>query len=496
MLVSSFLIILSAVLLILSFPKAEFSFLPWIALVPWFLALRKQKPKNTFLLSYLMGLVFFSGTIYWLNYVTGLGFTILVCYLALYFAIFGLAFSTVIDTRRRTWRTGLIVACVWVSLEYVRAHLFTGFGWALLGYSQYSFLPIIQISDITGAYGVSFLIVLVNVCVFQLIEKCRMKNAKCKIVLPVFYAVLVISAMLGYGYFRLNQPVRGQKIKVAVVQGNIPQQMKWDPKARDEILEQYSFLTKVGNLDRPHLIIWPETSVPGYLENEPELLNEIASLSVDISPSYLLVGTPHLTKENELYNSASLLFSGDIKARYDKLHLVPFGEFLPFRKFFSRFSFAQLITDFSPGREYTVFSTDEHPLKIKFSVLICFEDTVSRLARKFRLGGADFLINMTNDAWFSASSEPYQHVQASVFRAVENRMNVVRSANTGVSCFIDPYGQITNRVKDDAGRDIFIEGIETKELEIGFGYSFYTKFGDIFAWCCLLMSIIGLCKLH
>jgi len=486
MLLNIILSILSSVLLILCFPKVDFGFLAWIALVPWFLSLRRQKPKNAFLLSYLAGLVFFSGTLYWVNYVTSLGFSILVFSLAFYFGIFGLVFS--IKYKHSNIAFLISISSFWVVLEYIRSHLFTGFSWALLGYSQYLNLPVIQFSDITGAYGVSFLLVLVNVGIFQVIDNYH-KKVLIKKVLFICLSTLILT--LTYGYCKLHQPLNGQKVKIATVQGNIPQKMKWDPQARDYILEQYTFLTEMVSFDDPDLIIWPETSVPGFLEEDLDLLDEIISLSQDIYPTYLLVGNPFVEGRSSLYNNATLLLDDNLIRRYSKVHLVPFGEFMPLPWIFSYFPSSNLIGNFTHGDEYTVFSLSREHQELKFSVLICFEDIFGHLARRFTRGGARFLVNMTNDAWFENSSEPHQHLQASVFRAVENRVNLVRSANTGVSCFIDPKGNIISRVSDDSGCEVMVEGIGSEELEIAPFFSFYTVFGDIFAWLC----IVSICLL-
>ena len=488
--------ILSAGLLILSFPKPNLQFLAWVALVPWLFALRGQRPLRAFLLSYLTGLVFFSGVVYWVNYVSSLGFTVLVLYLALYFAVFGLVFSPF--TFHPSPFTFLLIPSLWVALEYIRSHLFTGFGWALLGYSQYRVLPIIQISDITGAYGVSFLIVLVNVGIYQTISlslenrKQKTENRK-RILYSVLCLLSSVILVLTYGYYKLNQPVEGEGIKVAVVQGNIPQKMKWDPQAREYILEKYSRLTGQALLKQPQLIIWPETSVPGYLEDDPELLEKITSLSEQSWPAYLLVGTPQMVgRQGKSYNSATLLLQGQVMQRYDKLHLVPFGEFTPCPALFSRFSFAGLIGDFIPGEDYTVFDLEFEDSTVSLGALICFEDVFGHLARRFVQKGAQILVNITNDAWFEDSSEPEQHLQASVFRAVENRVNLLRSANTGVSCFINPWGKILGRITDSAGRDVLVEGEKTQELQITSAYSFYTALGDLFCWLCIMVSCYSL----
>ncbi|MCQ9208749.1 MAG: apolipoprotein N-acyltransferase, partial [Omnitrophica bacterium] len=229
--------ILSAVLLIVAYPKADLGFLAWFALVPWLFALQKEKPWRAFSLSYLAGLVFFGGILYWISYVSFLGFIVLIAYLALYFAVFGLISSFLIVSGRRSLFNLFLIPCAWVILEYIRSHLFTGFGWAMLGYSQYRNLAIIQISDITGAYGVSFLLVLVNVAIWQIVREIlgsRLENSDFMVkILPALICLLFsITITLCYGYFRLSQRLESQYIRVAVVQGNIPQKMKWDPAAR------------------------------------------------------------------------------------------------------------------------------------------------------------------------------------------------------------------------------------------------------------------------
>lgn len=487
-----FLPILSAIFLTLAFPKPGIAIFAWFALVPWLFALKRQKnPRSAFLLSYLVGLVFFSLTLYWINYVSTLGFVVLMCYLAFYFAAFGIF---IFAFKRFRLLNLVFIPAAWVVLEFVRGHLpILGFNWALLAYSQYLVLPIIQISDITGAYGVSFLIVLVNVGIYQTVslvlenkgQRTEKRFARSIFVLCAFLPVLF---SLAYGYFKLFHPIEGQSVKVAVIQGNIPQVQKWDPRFRESILAKYRRLTKEAAFNKPDIIIWPETSVPGFLESEPELLEEISSLSKSIAPSYLLLGTPHEAEGSKIHNSATLLSSGEILQRYDKLRLVPFGEFIPWPEFFSRFSFAGLIGNFSRGDEYTIFGVVPG---VRCNALICFEDVFSDLVRIFVSRGANLAVNMTNDAWFGSSAEPYQHLQSSIFRAVENRVSVVRSANTGVSCFIDPRGRILKRVDDYLGRDIVTEGWASEDLKIGSMPSFYTKHGDIFVYFCIAITLLA-----
>ncbi|MBI4974695.1 MAG: apolipoprotein N-acyltransferase, partial [Candidatus Omnitrophica bacterium] len=468
------LTITSAVLLILSFPSFNLEFLAWVALVPLFLAIENKKPFKAFLIAYLFGVLFFLGTIYWLIHVTLPGMILVVLYLALYFGLFGLVASYGL----RVTGYGLLffIPAAWVTLEWLRSTGPAGFGWSLLAHSQSFNLPIIQIADITGAYGVSFLVVMANVMAFLAV-----KNFKgiSRVIIPMVICGLLISSALIYGYVRLNNIFTGERVKVAVIQGNIPQAKKWDYNFRDEILNKYEGLTREALKEKPDLVIWPETSVPGYLGRERDLSERMKTLAKDIKTP-LLVGAPREDEvmKDKYYNSAILLLEdGRIIDRYDKLHLVPFGEYIPFEDIFSFVEkFAETpIGDFTGGRDYTVFkffiersSKDKDAIwrlvkKVKFSSLICFEDIFPGLAREFVRNGADFLVNITNDAWFGKSSAPYQHAQSSVFRAVENRVNIVRAANTGLSCFIDQKGRVIDSVEAD-GADLFIDGFKSSEI--------------------------------
>lgn len=494
------MIVLSAVLLILSFPNFNFEFFAWIAFVPLFFAVENKKPLQAFLTAYLAGVIFFLGTVYWLIHVTLPGMIAVVLYLALYFGFFGLAGSYFL----RAVRSYLLLAAIpasWVTLELVRSHFMTGFGWNLLGYSQSFTLPVIQIADITGAYGVSFLIVLVNIAIFLTIKEVRKKNYY---LTPLAIAALIAFICLYYGVFKTRNVFTGEKLKVAIVQGNIPQVKKWDPSFRDDILKKYERLTREAAGEHPELIIWPETSVPGFLESEPDLLERVAGLAKEIRVP-ILAGAPREDpgSKDAYYNSADLISEdGKILDRYDKMHLVPFGEYVPLKYLFSFVeNFAPSpIGDFSAGKDYKVFgffirrsAKDESRTvrlakKVKFSCLICFEDIFPDLARQFVNRGAGFLVNVTNDAWFGRTNAAYQHAQSSVLRAVENRVNVVRAANTGVSCFIDQRGAIVAKV-ELMGQSTFVEGYKIHEITLAKTRTFYSLYGDVFAYICVLVVV-------
>lgn len=414
--------------------------------MPWFWAISNQSKLKAFLLSYLTGIIFWSGIIYWLVHVTFPGTILLILYLALYFGIFGILVSLIPGR----WSLAALPA-IWVILEFLRSHFLTGFPWALLGYSQYLNLPIIQIADISGVWGVSFLLMLVNVAVYQTASKIR----------AGLVALFCIAITLTYGYYRLShkpQATSHKPMKISVIQGNIPQELKWNADTKDFILQRYVTLTTEALDDKPDLIIWPEAALPVVAEEEPAFLEKVKDLARRIKIPLLLGAVTQ--RDNRYYNSALLISEdGALLQRYDKLHLVPFGEYIPLRGFFSFLETVVPIGDFTAGKEYTIFNTQD-----KFSVLICFEDLFPELSRRFIKQGADFLINITNDAWFQKTTAPYQHLQASVFRAVENRVFVVRAANTGVSGFITPSGKIISLVRNKQGRNIFISGYLTQQI--------------------------------
>jgi apolipoprotein N-acyltransferase len=478
---SFLLCIFSAFLLMLPFFNGVLWLFSWIGFVPLFFFLQNKTPAKAFSWSYFCGWIFFTSVIYWLIHVTMLGWIVLSVYLALYFGLFGLMVS--LSRRYKDIILLFFLPSAWVVLEFIRGSFLTGFPWALMGYSQYKNLPVIQIADITGAYGVSFLLILVNFVVYKLM---RDKKSIRFFVAPI----IIISLISSYGFFRLSQKFQGEPLRISVVQGNIPQEEKWQPDLQSFILGKYVALAQQAAKDNPDIIIWPETSVPGYLEEEPLLFNNVSFLAKQIKTD-LLVGT--VAEENGyIYNSATLVSKdGKIKNRYDKLHLVPFGEYIPFPRVFSFVTdiAPAPIGDFSFGKDYTVFSLDENKQKT-FSVLICFEDVFAYLSRNFVKKGARFLVNITNDAWFEKTTEPYQHLQASVFRAIENRVWVVRAANTGVSCFVSPVGKVVARVQNkDTKEDIFVSGHKTQDITLETRPTFYLRFLDVFVFCCFILSL-------
>jgi apolipoprotein N-acyltransferase len=488
---------LSGLLIALSFPDFNLEFFAWIGFVPVFFALKDKSKSRSFLLSYFCGIVFWSVTVYWLIHVTLLGTILLVLYLSVYFGLFGFLLSTI--NYRPSALGILLISSVWVLLEYCRSHFLTGFPWALLGYSQYLNLPIIQIADIAGVWLVSFLVMTINAAVYSAIADSSKLPVR---IIRLFLVVLCLAIALFYGSFKLKQISKAKSrgaLKVSVVQANIPQELKWQPQARDFIMKKYLEVSRKAAKEKPDLMIWPEASIPEVL-GQDQLYYEIAAKFSKENAVFLLLGA--VTVRDGTYYNSALLISPDGQAdkTYDKLHLVPFGEYIPLKNIFRFLETVVPIGDIAAGKDYVVFDGPGlkgpiHSIQPRFGVLVCFEDVFPELAREFVKKGAGFLVNITNDGWYKKTSAAAQHFQASVFRAVENRVFLVRSANTGISGFVAPSGQIISTVEDALGENIFIEGFKTETIDPRFKFfSFYTRYGDFFILICLVFVLMALCK--
>jgi apolipoprotein N-acyltransferase len=486
---------LSGLLVAASFPTFGLWYLAWIALVPLLAALRDQSVKTGLRLSGIFGLAYFCGTIYWVTnsihfygHVPLIPAVLIMLLFSFILALFVTPFGAAVVHLRKHQPGILFLAApaVWVTLELARTRLFSGFPWALLGHSQQTVLPVIQIADITGAYGVSFLIVLANIAVAEFLADRK------KFVPPVVAAAALVTA-LGYGYFRLGGEYGEGAVKVSVVQGNIEQDKKWDPAYQTEVIDTYKRLTQEAIEQKPDLVIWPETATPFYFGGSGDNARLTADLLqyVKSTRTPLLTGSPtYQVKPGrviELRNSAFLISqNGTPHAVYHKIHLVPYGEYVPMKKvlFFVE-KMVQAIGDFQAGTEYTVmkFRPAGNGREITLSTVICYEIIFPDLVRKFVRGDAGIMTTITNDAWFGRTAAPYQHFSIAVFRAVENRVPLARAANTGVSGFIDAKG----RVLETSG--IFTEAVLTRTLAPGNVKTFYTKHGDVFAYLCALAGI-------
>jgi apolipoprotein N-acyltransferase len=400
--------------------------------------------------------------------------------------------------KREPAAVSLAAPCLWVALEFTRGHFLSGLPWMLLGYSQYQWLPVIQIADITGVYGVSFLIVLVNVALADLaLWGWRRRRQQPPPRLPwraPAAAVLAAAAALAYGQAALsqaNQAVAPPALTVGLVQPNIDQAHKWDQAYRRETLDRYSRLT-AEVAKGADLIVWPEAATPFFFEDEPIYRVEV-SLLAHRAGAPLLFGSPALRRRPDgrpyLLNSAYLLLpDGRIAGRYDKRHLVPFGEYIPLHSsvLFFLDKLVEGIGDFEAGASATVFTpaAKSGAPQAHVSTVICYEVIFPELVREFVAQGATLMTTITNDAWFGASSAPHQHFAMVVFRSVENRIAFARAANTGISGLIAPTGRILQATP------VFTEQAIVGRLPLRQTQTFYTRYGDVFAYACAIITAL------
>jgi apolipoprotein N-acyltransferase len=487
---------LAGSLLALAFPAVDLNGIAWLGLVPLLFALRGRTVSEGFRLGGVTGIACFGGTIYWITnsihlyghlpLVVASVITLLLCaYCSLYPALFGAA---MVFIRQRRPRLLLLAApVIWTALEFARTHVISGFPWSLLGYTQYRSLPVIQVADITGVYGISFLVVLANTAVFLAIDSR-------KDLVPLVAAAAALGAALGYGALRLSAPAGEDSLRVAVIQGNIDQDRKWDRAFRSEVIDTFERLTLSVLPGDPDLVIWPETATPFYFggvdDPHPALTDGLRRF-VRRSGTPLLFGSPTYEKRGRRYflkNSAFLLDrDGTPASVYHKLHLVPFGEYIPLKSSLLFFvnKMVRAPGDFEPGTGHTVMTVRGKKDAVAMSTVICYEIIFPDLVRRFVKAGADVMTTITNDAWFGRTGAPYQHFSMAVFRAVENRVPVARAANTGISGFIDAQGHIL------ASSDIFTEAALVRDIAPSGGTrTLYTRFGDVFAWICVAASVI------
>jgi len=504
--------VLSGTLLVLAFPKFNISLLAWICIVPFLISLYWMNGRTAFNAGLLFGLPYFFGTQSWIYYsvnhyggvplVPSLLIVLLLClYESLYTAVFGLLFAKAV--RRTDLPLTVIAAPLWSSLEYIRGYLFSGFPWSLLGYTQHNSIPLIQISDITGVYGVSFLVILVNSALADLyllkvrqMEKPLFPNWKT--IASTAVTAMLIAATLLYGIYKLRsfgtEDSDARQVRISIIQGSIEQDKKWNPAYQRKVFNTYKRLTIAALKENPDLIVWPETALPFYFgiddDRTAELREFVKRSGVPLLTGTVLIRNRPLTKDTggdtergyTLSNSAVLIdSSGNPAYFYDKIHLVPFGEYVPLKNtLFFLNKLVEGIGDYTPGKDYAKADLTWG----QFSTIICYEAIFPGLVRKFFRHGGNLIVNITNDAWFGKTSGPYQHFSMSIFRAVENRKPLVRAANTGISGFIDATGRVLMKT------GLFKETYITDDITINDDISFYTRFGDLFSFFNIIFAAL------
>ncbi|MGH7229712.1 MAG: apolipoprotein N-acyltransferase, partial [Nitrospiraceae bacterium] len=424
---------------------------------------------------------------------------LLTTYLGLYIALYALAIAWL---RKTLFPLAFCTApFIWVTLELLRTHLLSGLPWTLLGYSQYQWLQAIQIANLTGVYGVSFLIVLVNAALAEvglcLVDRSRKAGpfpwlTPTAAVLGIALTMLYGQVQLDAGHDRTSESTTNssRSIPIGLIQPNIDQVQKWDAAFRRETLDRYTRLTAQAAKGST-LVIWPEAATPFLFEQESPYRLEVTELARTHNVP-LLFGSPafrhFLNGRPYLLNSAYLLSpDGVILGRYDKRHLVPFGEYIPLRPvLFFLDKLVEGIGDFEAGTNATVLDlpigSGAERSSVKFGVVICYEVIFPNLVREFVANGAQFMVTITNDAWFGKSAAAFQHFGMVVLRAVENRVAFARSANTGISGFIDPQGRILHATP------VFTEEVVIDRIPVGRVRTFYTQQGDLFAYGCVIIT--------
>lgn len=499
----------AGLLLTAAFPAVGWSYAAWVAFVPLFWAVRGLDVKQAFAAGFAAGIVHYLTLLYWLvhtmhtyGYLPVYLSALILCLLTVYLAFYPAVFVAVIVWRRPgPFSALLLFPSLWVCLEFLRNYLLTGFPWGLIGYSQYRHLQLIQMADLFGVYGVSFLIVLANTVLFfglLFARKAAWRHSYIQVrtlagLVGILAVVLIL--VLTYGDKRMKvvdqMVATAETAAVAVIQGNISQAEKWDAAFCHSTIDTYLRLSGDVAAAGADLIIWPETAAPFYFLYDRSMTAKVISGIENIGVHFLMGAPTVLMEEQSLryYNSVYLLKpDGHIAGRYDKAHLVPFGEYVPLKRFLPFIGpIVAQVGEFHAGRAGVTLKWGD----IDIGVLICYEVIFSELAVAMARNRAALLVNVTNDAWFGRTGAPFQHFSMAVFRAVENRRPLARAANTGISGFIDPVGRILVQTPLFAEAAIIrtvpvIENLET----------IYTRYGVLpVAACFIAIGIFIMLKL-
>jgi apolipoprotein N-acyltransferase len=496
------LAVASGALLALSFPKFGHAAVGWVALAPLLLALSGATLRRAFVLGLLTGVIYFAGTLYWITdvmvmygdlsrWIAGSLNAALILYLALFPAIFALVVRRIVIAHG----PGFVMTApiVWVATELGRTYIFPGgFPWVLLGYSQTTVLPIAQFASVFGVYGVSMLVASVSAgCAraFAGIRPFHRWNMNLSLASPLVCVVIAILATAGWGSRRVaiaELTHAGDPIRVGIVQGNIDQAEKWKPARAAAIFQDYVGMTRQAIREGAELIIWPESSTPFRFEDDPVGAAQIRTLARQARVP-ILFGSDQFVRDaagrpTTFYNSAFLVGpDGATAGVYRKMHLVPFGEYVPAKKLlFFAAPLVEAVSDFSAGTDAVLLPVGRHHL----STAICYEVVYPDLVRRFVTGGSEMLTTITNDAWYGRSSAPHQHFEQAAMRAIEEGRYLVRSANTGVSGIVDPYGRVLAR------SGIFEPAVLVGEARFLTTSTFYARHGDILAYASVVATAL------
>ena len=488
------LAILSGVLLALSFPRFGHPAFAWIALVPLLITLsRGQPPLRAFYLGLTSGLLYFIGTIYWTGTVVRqfgglampvalLAMLLLATYLALYPAL------TALITARLVRRAGtgalLLMPAAWVTTEFARGYLFGGFPWVPLGNSQVTVLPVAQLASVLGVYGLSALVAFVNAalaCAVLFRGRSRM--------LVIAATVVLLGGVGGWGAWRVADGTltrEGAPLRVGLIQGNIAQTDKWNPREARRIFTTYIAMTRDAVKRGAEFVIWPESSTPFMFEEDDIGEESLRGLAREVRVP-ILFGSDQVDRSGEtlrLYNAAFLVTpTGETAAVYRKMHLVPFGEYIPGKQLLYFVSpLVERMAEFAPGAAMVVLPVGEH----RINTAICYEVVYPSLIREAVANGSQLLTTITNDAWYGQSSAPYQHFALASMRAIEEGRYLARAANTGISGVVDPYGRVVQRSA------IFEQAGIVETVRLLTRRTIYSRIGDTIAYLSIALTVVAL----
>ena len=488
----------SGLLLALSFPRYGHPMLAWVALTPVIVAVFEnnrgragfQGPRAC-LPGFVAGLGYFGGTVYWTGTVVtqfgGLSAPVgvvvaalLVAYLSLFPALFTLCLGSLAARYGR--RAILLAPAVWVTSELGRTYFWSGFPWLLLGYSQTTVLPIAQFASVAGVFGMSALVALVSTALAYVVIS---RSSESIITVGVTAALLLGITVWGNRRLESNDLAgQGRQMRVALIQGNIPQEQKWDAAHAGAILNTYLAMTREAAAKGAQLVIWPESSTPfPFLDDKAG--GERIRTVVRETGIELLLGSDQVDREDKSYYNAAFLVrkDGTVGGVYQKMHLVPFGEFVPLQQLL--FFVGPLVEQagaFTPGRDMVVLPTTHGAI----STAICYEIVFPRLVGESVRRGSQLLTTITNDAWYGRSSAPYQHFLQASMRAIEQGRYLARAANTGITGFVDPYGRVLQQ-SDIFERAILIDDVRMLDVQTVYG-----RIGDLFAYISAALTLVAL----
>lgn len=470
---------ISGGLLALSYPYADAYILAWFmpAVLLW--CIRKSSLKMSIVYGLVFGSGFFITLLYWISV---FGMLPLIA-LAIFQSLFIMLFAFVVRLRFQNiskWQRLIVIPSLWVSIEWLRSLGMFGFTWGDLGYSQYKAIPLIQMASVTGIWGMSFLIMMFNTAFADLITDYKCVIDRKKAMFRISSVLLLISLLicLGYSYsHKVNES--GKIIGAAIIQGNINQDTEEDTVFVDRSWTEYSSMSSDAAKQGADIIIWPETVVPGNMadtDTRDKVLNIASEAGADI-----LAGAWDRDNVGRIFNSAFLISPDrQIMGKYHKSRLVPFGEFVPARKYLPFLKYYQVTPyDSSPGTESGVLDNG----KVKIGIAICFESIFPYISRENSKSGAEIICVITNDCWYDKTAAARQHMAMSVLRAVENHRYLLRAASTGISCIIDQNGRIIkqSRVKEKT--------IISGDVSAISDMTFYSRFGDWFVYLCLGITL-------